>query len=92
MIYHNSDQSGDRDTLQLSTLLSAFSQSPLRGKSRVQLIAIGTAEDVLQLIYRLHRCGIEVPLWSPPQPIPDTEEIVRIYIQNAGQNARQSGR
>ncbi len=86
MTYYNPDQRGDNS--QLDTLLSVFSQSPLRGKSRVQLIAIGTAEDVLQLMYRLHRCGIEVPLWSPPQPIPNTEEVVRIYIQNAGQNSR----
>ncbi len=90
MTYHNSDQSGDNS--QLNTLLSAFSQSPLRGKSRVQIIAIGAPEDVLQLMHRLHRCGLEVPMWSPPQPIPDTEEIVRVYIQNAGQNAGQSGR
>jgi hypothetical protein len=79
------DQSGENS--QLHTLLSMFSRSSLRGKSRVQLIAIGTPEDVLQLMHRLHRCGLEVPLWSPPQPIPDTEEIVRVYIQNTGQNA-----
>ncbi len=85
MTYHNPDQSGDRDNSRLNTLLSAFSQSPLRGKSRVQIIAIGTPEDVLQLMHRLHRCGLEVPMWSPPQPIPDTEEVVRVYIQNAGQ-------
>ena len=83
---HNPDQSGDNS--QLNILLSVFSQSPLRGKSRVQLIAIGAPEDVLQLMHRLHRCGLEVPLWSPPQPIPNTEEIVRVYIQNAGQNNR----
>jgi hypothetical protein len=85
MTYHNSDQSDDRDNSRLNTLLSAFSQSPLRGKSRVQIIAIGAPEDVLQLMHRLHRCGLEIPMWSPPQPIPDTEEIVRVYIQNAGQ-------
>jgi hypothetical protein len=86
MTFHNSDQSDDAS--RLNTLLSAFSQSPLRGKSRVQIIAIGLPEDVLQLMHRLHRCGLEVPLWSPPQPIPDTEEVVRVYIQNAGQPGR----
>ena len=85
MTFHNPDQSGENP--QLHTLLTAFSQSPLRGKSRVQIIAIGSPEDVLQLMYRLHRCGLEVPMWSPPQPIPDTEEIVRVYIQNAGRVA-----
>jgi hypothetical protein len=84
MTHHNSDQSSN--ALQLNTLLTTFSQSSLRGKSRVQIIAIGLPEDVLQFMYRIHPCGIEIPLWSPAQPIPDTEEIVRIYIQNAGQN------
>ena len=83
MTYRNSDQSNNAS--RVNTLLSVFSQSPLRGKSRVQIIAIGLPEDVLQFMYRIHPCGIEVPLWSPPQPIPDTEEIVRVYIQNAGQ-------
>ena len=64
--------------------MAALSRSPQRGKSRVQIIAIGAAEDVLQLMNRLHRCGLEVPQWSPPQPIPETEEIVRVYIQNSG--------
>jgi hypothetical protein len=83
MTYHHSDES-DRASSRLNTLLSALSHSPQRGKSRVQLIAIGAAEDVLQLMHRLHRCGLEVPQWSPPQPIPETEEIVRVYIQNSG--------
>ena len=86
MTHHNLDQSSY--ALQLNTLLSAFSQSSLRGKSRVQIIAIGLPEDVLQFMYCIHPCGIEIPLWSPPQPIPNTEEIVRVYIQNAGQPGR----
>jgi hypothetical protein len=89
MTFHNSDQNSpdqSSNALQLNTLLTTFSQSPLRGKSRVQIIAIGSPEDVLQFMYRIHPCGIEIPLWSPAQPIPDTDEIVRIYIQNAGQN------
>jgi hypothetical protein len=90
MTYHNSDETSDRAASRLNTLLSALSHSPQRGKSRVQLIAIGAAEDVLQLMYRLHRCGLEVPQWSPPQPIPETEEVVRIYIQNSGQNSGRS--
>ena len=86
MTHHNPDQSGDNSRLNI--LLSAFSKSPLRGKSRVQIIAIGAPEDVLQLMHRLHRCGLEIPMWSPPQPIPDTDEIVRVYIQNAGQSSK----
>ena len=89
MTHHTPDQSGNQsgNALQLNTLLTLFSQSPLRGKSRVQLIAIGSPEDVLQIMYRIHPCSIEVPLWSPAQPIPNTEEIVRVYIQNAGRIA-----
>ena len=86
MTFHTPDPSTDASWSK--TLLTAFSQSSLRGKSRVQFIAIGLPEDVLQFMYRLHPCGIEVPLWSPPQPIPDTDEIVRVYIQNAGQSNR----
>ena len=48
MTYHNPDQSGDALR---NTLLSVFSQSPLRGKSRVQIIAIGLPNDVLQFMY-----------------------------------------
>ena len=86
MTHRHPDQSGY--ALQLNTLVTAFSQSSLRGKSRVQIIAIGLPGDVLQFMYRIHPCGIEIPLWSPAQPIPDTDEIVRVYIQNAGQNNR----
>ena len=93
MTYHNADQSdrtaSSSEASRLDTLLATLSHSPQRGKSCVQLIAIGAAEDVLQLIYRLHRCGLEVPQWSPPQPIPETDEVVRIYTQNSGiQNSR----
>ena len=78
MTYHNSDQSDD--VLRRNILLTAFSQSPLRGKSRVH-IAIGAPEDVSQFMYCLHPCGIEISMWSPPQPIPDTEEVVRVTFK-----------
>jgi hypothetical protein len=71
-----SPNSGDR----LPALLSALNLPGLStGGSRVRLIAIGNRESVTELINRLHRCGIEVPLWSPAQPIPNTDEVVRIY-------------
>ena len=67
MTYYNPDQSGEN--LQLDTLLSVFSRSSLRGKSRVQIIAIGAPEDVLQLMYRLHHCEcrclvVQKTFWS----------------------------
>jgi hypothetical protein len=70
----------------LNTLLSALSHSPQTGQSRIRLIAIGTPDDLIQLIHRLHRCGLEVPQWSTPQPIPDSNEVVRVYIQNGGRS------
>ena len=52
------------------------------GGSKVRLIAIGNPESVTNLINSLHPCSIEVPMWSPAQPIPNTDEVVRIYSRN----------
>ena len=52
------------------------------GGSKVRLIAIGDPASVTNLINSLHPCGIEVPMWSPAQPIPNTDEVVRIYSRN----------
>ena len=67
----------------LRELLSALNLPALpTGGSRVRLIAIGHRASVTELVNRLHRCGVEVPMWSPAQPIPDTDEVVRVYSQN----------
>ena len=64
-------------------LLSALNLPALpTGGSKVRLIAIGNPESVTDLIYCLHPCGIEVPMWSPAQPIPNTDEVVRVYSRN----------
>ena len=52
------------------------------GGSKVRLIAIGDPESVTNLINSLHPCSIEVPMWSPAQPIPNTDEVVRVYSRN----------
>jgi hypothetical protein len=52
------------------------------GGSKVRLIAIGNPESVTNLINSLHPCSIEVPMWSPAQPIPNTDEVVRVYSRN----------
>jgi hypothetical protein len=66
----------------LHDLLSALNLPALpTGGSRVRLIAIGDRASVKELVNRLHRCGIPVPLWTPAQPIPNTDEVVRIYSQ-----------
>ena len=74
--------SSDRDD-RLRDLLSPLNLPALpTGGSKVRLIVIGDRASVTNLINRLHRCGIEVPMWSPAQPIPNTDEVVRIYSQN----------
>ena len=71
----------------LQELLSALNLPALpTGGSRVRLIAIGDRASVKELINRLHRCGIAVPMWTPAQPIPDTDEVVRIYSQTRSPN------
>ena len=52
------------------------------GGSKVRLIAIGDPASVTNLINSLHPCSIEVPMWSPAQPIPNTDEVVRVYSRN----------
>ena len=74
----NASSSDDR----LQDLLSALHLPALpTGGSRVRLIAIGDRTSVKELVNRLHRCGIAVPMWTPAQPIPHTDEVVRIYSQ-----------
>ena len=67
----------------LRDLLSPLNPPALpTGGSKVRLIAIGHRTSVTEMINRLHRIGIEVPMWTPAQPIPNTDEVVRIYSQN----------
>jgi hypothetical protein len=74
--------SADRDD-RIRELLSPFNLPALpTGGSKVRLIAIGNRASVTDLINSLHPCSIEVPMWSPAQPIPNTDEVVRIYSRN----------
>jgi hypothetical protein len=74
--------SSDRDD-RVRDLLSPLNLPALpTGGSKVRLIAIGNPESVTNLINSLHPCSIEVPMWSPAQPIPNTDEVVRIYSRN----------
>jgi hypothetical protein len=74
----NASSSDDR----LQDLLSALNLPALpTAGSRVRLIAIGEQTSVKELVNRLHRCGTPVPMWTPAQPIPNTDEVVRIYSQ-----------
>ena len=74
-----SSDRGDR----IPDLLSPWNLPALpTGGSKVRLIAIGDRVSVTDLINSLHPCSIEVPMWSPAQPIPNTDEVVRIYSRN----------
>ncbi len=74
--------SSDRDD-RIHDLLSPLNLPALpTGGSKVRLIVVGDRASVTELINRLHRCGIEVPMWTPAQPIPNTDEVVRIYSRN----------
>ena len=50
-------------------------------QSRRRTILIGPTADVNQEILRLHHCYYEIDGWSPPQPIPSSDEVVRVYIR-----------
>jgi hypothetical protein len=64
-------------------LLSPFNLPALpTGGSKVRLIAIGHRTSVTDIISRIHHCGVPVPMWTPAQPIPNTDEVVRIYSEN----------
>lgn len=44
---------------------------------------MGYPDDVSQEILNLDHCGYEVNGWSPPQVIPTTGEVVRVYTKRA---------
>ena len=74
--------SSDRDD-RICDLLSPLNLPALpTGGSKVRLIAIGDRVSVTDLINSLHGCGVEVPMWTPAQPIPNTDEVVRVYSRN----------
>jgi hypothetical protein len=74
--------SADRAT-RIRDLLSPLNLPALpTGGSKVRLIAIGDRTSVTDMINSLHPCSIEVPMWSPAQPIPNTDEVVRVYSRN----------
>jgi hypothetical protein len=88
MTHTNPHEECDRisDQSRLHTLLNAIYNSPQSGQSRIRIILIGAIEDVTQQIHRFRRSGLEVPQWSPPQRIPDSDEVVCVYIQNGGRS------
>jgi hypothetical protein len=75
-------------------LLAALTQSdtaseglPQRGQAKVRVILLGTPEDVSSVIYDLYQRGFaDVGDWSPPQPIPNSDEIIRVQIRRFGRS------
>jgi hypothetical protein len=80
-------------------LLAALTQSdadsarlPQRSpQAKVRVILMGTPEDVSSVIYDLYQRGFaDVGDWSPPQPIPHTDEIIRVQIRRFGRSPQLS--
>jgi hypothetical protein len=64
---------------------SAPSRTP---QAKVRVILLGTPEDVSSVIYELYQRGFaEVSAWSPPQMIPDADEIIRVHIRRFGRSS-----
>jgi hypothetical protein len=56
-------------------------------QAKVRVILLGTPEDVSSVIYDLYQRGFaEVGAWSPPQPIPHSDEIIRVQIRRFGRS------
>jgi hypothetical protein len=60
-------------------------------QAKVRVILLGTPEDVSSVIYELYQRGFaEVSSWSPPQTIPDADEIIRVHIRRFGRSRHAS--
>ena len=55
----------------------------LSEQSRLRHIIIGFPEDVNQEILNLHRCGYDVDVWSPPQRILGSAEVITVCIKRS---------
>jgi hypothetical protein len=87
------------NSIMVKDLLAALTQSDAapqglpqrRPQAKVRLILMGTPEDVSSVIYDLYQRGFaEVGDWSPPQPIPHTDEIIRVQIRRFGRSPSPS--
>jgi hypothetical protein len=55
-------------------------------QAKVRVILLGTP-SVNRIIYKLYqRDFAEVGAWSPPQSIPDSDEIIRVHIHRFGRS------
>ena len=70
---------GDRPWVLDPTRFTPVSDS----QSRLRMILIGYADDVNQEILNLYHCGYEIQGWSPPQEMPGTGEVVRVYTKRS---------
>lgn len=61
-------------------------------QSRLRHILIGHPEAVNQEVLNLYHCGYAINGWSPPQMVPDTGEVVRIYTKRSRRGSGWSDR
>jgi hypothetical protein len=77
-----------QDFLATLTQTNVAPERHSRRQAKVRVILLGTPEDVTRIIYDLYQRGFaEVGSWSPPQAIPDSDEIIRIQIRRFGRSA-----
>jgi hypothetical protein len=75
-------------TLTQTNVASEVAPRHSQRQAKVRVILLGTPEDVTHIIYDLYQRGFaEVGSWSPPQAIPDSDEIIRIQIRRFGRSA-----
>ena len=75
----------------LFTVLAQNQAEPLPQQTvqaKVRVILMGAPDDVSSVIYDLYQRGFaEVSAWSPPQAIPDSNEIIRVQIRRFGRSS-----
>lgn len=89
---HQRDPQGDRPSCPLThfplpsldspdvSLKSLFARPPAE-QTRLRTFLLGHPNDVRMEILRLHHCGYDVQLWSRPQTIPGTSEVISVYTK-----------
>ena len=75
----------ERDQLVFDPAQFAHSEE----QSRLRHILIGHPDDVQQEILNFYRCGYEIHGWSPPQAVPTTGEVVRVYTKRSRRKSRR---
>lgn len=69
----------DSPGFSLKSLFASFTEE----QTRLRTFLLGHPNDVRMEILRLHHCGYDVQLWSRPQAIPGTPEVISVYTKRS---------